>query len=113
MGELGLYRGLQIVAVAAAHGKGQGQATLESPAEHPAVTGFQAIVAELEAAQSIALMRIGTGQVQHKTRIKAVFHLLQGKFQGLQVGIVGTAIRQVHIQITGHLAEGKVLFAMQ
>ena len=42
----------------------------------------------------------------------AAHRVRAGVGQGLQVGVVTAAIGQVHIQITRHLAEGKVLFAM-
>ena len=57
-------------------------------------------------------MRVGTRQVNHQLRVKPVLQALQRLVQGDQIRLVGTTIRQAHVQVAGFLAKRKILLAM-
>jgi hypothetical protein len=111
--DLDLHRGLQVVPIAARHGEGQRQAALPGPVEHPAVTRLQSVETQSQAPQAIALVRIGTGQVNHQPGGEPPVQLVQRLLQCGQVGIVIASVGQLDVQVTGFLAEREVAGPVQ
>ena len=99
--------------ISARHGKRQRHPPLPRPVEHPAVARFQPVVAQGQAPQPVAFVRVGARQVQHQAGLKALLQSLQCMFQRIQVLRVATSIRQRHIQVAVFLAERKVALAVQ
>src|SRR6185369_8812318 len=75
--DLGLDGVFDTDTVATGHGEGQWNPALPGPVEHAPVTGFQAVPGELQAAEPIALVRIGSGQIDDQAWFEAALQLVQ------------------------------------
>ena len=69
--DLYLYRLFNPVAIAVRHGHGQGHTPLPSPVEHTTVTRLEAVVTELQAAQTVSFKRVGTCEIDHQGWLEA------------------------------------------
>ncbi|MNV69317.1 hypothetical protein D3C71_1622220 [compost metagenome] len=65
-------------------------------------------MAHRQAAQTIAHMRVGPGQVEQQVGATPLIEHAQGEFQRVEILIVRTTIGQLDIQIAQLLAKGKV-----
>ena len=86
--------------------------------EDPPIALGHAGVAELQAAQAIALVRVGTGQVERQAgRTTGVALTLPGggqrALQRRQIRPIGAAVGQIDVHIAGLFLERKVLRAVQ
>ena len=104
---------VDVDAVAARHGKSQGHAALPGPFKDSLVTRLQALKAQSQSTQAIALKGVSACQVNHQAGGKAPVQLNKRVVQCLQVGRIGATVGQIHVQVTGFLAKGKIVLAVQ
>ena len=71
---LHLNRVLDARAIATSHHQCEGQPALPGPVKDASVTGFKAVEAQLQPAQSVPFMWIGACQVVHTLRLEALTH---------------------------------------
>jgi len=93
--DLYLYRLFNPVAIAARHSHGQGHTPLPSPVEHTTVTRLEAVVTELQAAQTVSFKRVGSCEIDHQGWLEAAAQGKQCLLQRLQVVSVAAAVWQV------------------